>query len=260
MILPVMILLASAEGESFDISFLSDSDCGLIEQEIDRLGSVLNSDILATDTDGSFLTCQEVGAELVEMNPYTILILERLRTGYQNWSKYKNRTMFSEESVQDLSCEEVISSIEYSASFAQIYVYRLMKSNLSFRNKIEEINRVLNIIKKNSNKSSTYADIQGKDKTKLYHMSKVSHWQEILYGDYSSRFKGCPPFITEDTLTKVSDELRQLGIYGFENPINLYTSFASSRLLRKVTATVDSSVITYLQNCVIGGGIYENNH
>lgn len=265
MITPLMVLMSATDTDTFklgppiELRYLNRQDSTILNSEISRIGEKLvDPMVVDVDEDDRVSTIQYLGGEVKSISPYTAIVLDRAKRGYHFWIHSRNaaRSNASEELV-DLGDDDVINWIEHYPPYAYRFVYNVMthENSLSFENKIAKIKRVLDAIEKHISSVSRGPEVASSVKDAILRLSCLDFWQQLLYSDYCERFEDCPPVVTLDTLDTIGAEIREFGIYGFENPYQMYKEFSTSRVPRKTTVVIPSDIIDYLRKVVIGGTV-----
>lgn len=236
-----------------DFTYLSARDYNTFEKSIAEIGAILNNeDIIATDEDGGNTSLlQFINNEVVEINPYTALVVDLARECYAKW-----RIKDSVESVTDLSDNDILTRIGHNPDHVYRIVFSIMKGNAnkSYESRVQMINNILVAIEQ----SDGVLQIDGLSSDncdRLLDLSTISFWQKLLYTKYVERYGTLPALIDTTLIDTITRELGQLGLYGFTNPYLMYQKLKDSRVMRQNAIRIPDSVLVYLRHCVRSGGI-----
>ena len=72
--------------------------------------------------------------------------------------------------------------------------------------------------------------------------------------DYMTQNAAILEPLTESRLEQVKCELKELGLYGFVNPLQMYRDFAGARVNRKSVVNIDGEVLNFLSKVIRSGG------
>lgn len=267
MITPLMHILSCYDehytvGNPVDILYLSKSDRELIVGEAKRLCNLILDETkflkMPTDT-GRHVMCttQSLANNVFAISPFTALLLQRIQ---ECATAYLNRVDLTDTSVEDdLSTDAIVLKMEGNPRYVYYYVYTVMQlPALTYEAKINRLNELLQTLQ--THVSSDSKDVKDtEDKKDFYNRlslhSKVEYWRGMLLSDYIYYYGVVPPEFDEKTMETLYKELRDLGFYGFVNPLQMYLEFNNSRVNRKVDIDVEDWVLEFLSKVVLSGGV-----
>ena len=263
MITPLMHILSCLDekyqvGPPVDILYLGKTDRELIIHEARRLGVILNDadKIMCSVSDTGLEMVapqQEIAGSLKSINPYTGLLLTRVRSCLATYNRELD-TVAPDVAEDDLSTDAVVLRLEGNARYAFVYVYKIMETPaLSYDAKIAKLRELLLTIKSHSVVENNELK-DGNLKRRLELHSMFNYWKGMLMSDYIRYYGVEAPTFDETTLKVMKSELNDLGFYGFVNPLAMYQEFNNSRVARKVEVNIDDSVVEYLSKIVLSGG------
>lgn len=257
---PTMLLLCSLNIDTFsctdriDYSFLTKDKEQIITKELGSLCSFLLSDnILLTNVNGyeiPMLT-QFSNYKQITISKYTALVLQRLREAA---SVFKG---LHTQSYDDISDDLLITKIEAIPNSIYSIVYNILsKESPNSRNNkvgIQKLNELRKKILLYRDKEVPSND--NKLLSKIYDLSSIGYWRTLLYHDYIKYYQDVPDAITPNTLEEIKCQLELLDIYGFVPPKQVVQAYASTEVNRKISVTIDDSVIDFLTKIVRSGGV-----
>lgn len=263
MITPLMLLLSSINPDleydhPVDITYLNRNDRATIMSEADRLGRLVLSEthILSTSSpNGAEIvdTAQVVNDSMVEISIATAMLLTRLRFAQSVFKKFSGGLSASEE--DDIGDDNIILRLEGNPKYVYVLVRNVMESkSLTYNAKIAKIAGIYStIIGHSSIQSSTERQQFLLRRLELH--SYEQFWCRMLTRDlYAYGFLGADA-ITAKELEQVKIDLKNLGFYGFVNPLKMYQDFAGARVSRKSEVHVDDMVIDFLRKVSRSGGV-----
>lgn len=264
MITPLMHVLSCLDkdykvGPPVSILYLNKSDWELIVQEARRLGSFFEDENKIWISESpTGLRCvapvQAVAGQSKSLNKYTSLLLTRIWQCYQVYQKELD-TIAPTTEGEDLSTDAVVLRLEGNPRFIYTYVYNVMKTlSLSYGNRIAKLTTLLATLKSHTVVQSS-EEMDAGLRERLEMQSYASYWRGMLLCDYVKYYGTVPEEFTSETLTLVKNELKDLGFYGFVNPLKMYQDFCSSRITRKVEVNIDETVVDFLTRIVRSGGV-----
>lgn len=234
---------------------LSTLDRATLLRESKRLIGILqNPDriwVTTSDTGKEMVsTSQVVCNKAVQITPFTALLLTRLNSCAESYLRGINSDV-AVEVEEDLSTDAVILRLEGNPQSVYVYVYKVMTTpSLSYDAKMEKLVSVLNTIKTHSVVETTPVNHEEISRFEL--QSTVRYWKSMLLGDYIEYFGTTPP---EFNIKTISEELEQLGFYGFVNPLEMNNQFAGSRVHRKIDVNIADWVVDFLTTAIKSGGV-----
>lgn len=263
MITPLMHIL-SCLTDSYSIEapvsllYLNRADWELIVSEAKRLGSYFDDEnkiwIMPSQTGLPMVSeVQAVAGQSKSLNPYTALLLTRVWECFKVYIK-ELATMETEIVEDDLSVDAVVLRLEGNPKYIYMYVYNTMElPALSYEAKIAKLKELLLTIKSHT---VIQSESTGSDKllARFELQSRVSFWSGLLLSDYIRYYGTVPPKFDEHTIDVMKSEMKDLGFYGFVNPLVTYMHFSNSRVLRKIDVDISSDVVDFLTKVVKSGG------
>ena len=263
MITPLMHILSCLDeeykaGAPIGMLHLNRSDWDLIVTEAKRLGSLFSDEtkIWITESPAGLSVVSEVqviDGSPVNLNPYTALLLTRV---YECFPLYlRELGKLSVDVVEDdLSADAVVLRLEGNPRYVYVYVYNTMElPSLSYEAKILKIQELLFTILRHSVVQSNNL-INDASRNRLEMHSRFGYWKGMLMSDYVKHNGTVAPPFTLDTLETMRAELKNLGFYGFVNPLQMFMDFSGARVSRKVEVNISSEVIAFLMKVVASGG------
>lgn len=263
MITPLMHILSCLNEKwevepPVDILYLNRQDRGLIVSEAKRLGTLLR------DSSNIWVGTSDTGLDVVQptqiicgeprnINPYTALLLTRVMSCIDTYLREVDSAVASVHE-EDLSTDAVVLRLEGSPRYIYLYVYNIMEMpSLTYEGKIARLKELLLTIK-------THVAIESNDaeNTRMLRrmelQSDLSYWQGMLMSDYVKYNGSVPPDFDAHTVEEIKSDLKNLGIYGFVNPLQMYQDFSTARVSRKVLVQVEDWVVDFLSKIVLSGG------
>lgn len=263
MITPLMHILSCLDKDynitaPASILYLNAKDRQLISSEAKRLCKFVldENKIFMTDSDfGDHVVSeyQQCVNDMITVDRYTALLLTRIR---QCAEAYLKGVEVAEEAIEDddLSADITILRLEGNPNYMYAFVFNTMRlPGIGYDAKIAKIAEVLETINQHAMTAQTTA-VLDKNASRLEAQSDLAYWKGLLTADFVRIYGGKVPRFDMDTLENIKKELRSLGLYGFVNPLAMYTEFVSSRVSRKTSANISDSVIAFLTNIVLSGG------
>lgn len=263
MLSPLMHILSCLDekfevGAPVNIFELSKKDKDLIVSEARRICSYFKSEdkiwITESPTGLKMVSdVQVISGEAVKINPYTALLLTRVWSCVDTYLK-EVCDVITELKDDDLSNDSVVLRLEGNPNYVYAFVYNTMETKaLTYDARIEKIKELLMIIKSHIVvQDSTSMDLRLRAKLELH--SKLNYWSAMLTSDYVKYYGSIPSVFCEKDLEIVKRELRDLGVYGFNNPLKMYIEFSNSRVSRKVEVNIEDWVVDFLTKVVLSGG------
>lgn len=263
MVEPLMLLLSCLNKDYMydhpvDIMYLSRDDRTYCLREADRLGRLSLSLLMGEDMFGHEVVddAQLLGSSsMIEISPATRALLTRLRECYKVFVKYNANAAHEEEASSDLGMDTVILRLEANPKFVYIYVYSVMENKrIDYSAKISILAELYNVIVGHS--QLTVGDEKTQFLLQRFELqSSWQFWSRMLTGDIMSHTGAvCAP-VTKEDLATVKRELRDLGFYGFVNPLKMYMEFVGARINRKLDINISTDVIDFLRKVVRSGGV-----
>lgn len=269
MVTPLMLLLSSINSEfgydhPVDIMYLNRSDRTTILGEAERLGRVASiSDendarclLLRKSVSGAAIVdnVQVINDQVVEISEVTAMLLTRLREAYKVFHA-SNLATVSDEPDNDLGTDAVILRLEGNPKYVYIYVYNMMENrSLDYNTKIGKLSEVYSAIIGHSQVSVSDDKLRFlMQRFELHSMEQF--WERMVMTDLMRHGLYDGAVITSQDLLRAKQELKNLGFYGFVNPLKMYLDFSGARVNRKVEVNVSPEVISYLRKVVRSGGV-----
>lgn len=265
MITPLMLLLSSINerlGYDYpvDTMYLNRANRTLILNEATRLGNLVSDDGLILMTDNAFGeavcdTAQVINNAVVEVSPFTAVILTRLRRCFEVFKDSLQTAAKDESEIYDLDTDSVILRLEGNPRYIYSYVYSVMENNAySYDHRIMQLAELYNVIVGFT--ASPVARLKQDDLVRrLMLQADLSFWQKLFYNDWIKRVLKEPPTLGMEDVEKTKVELKSMGFYGFVNPWKMYSEFSNSRINRKVELNVSEDVTLFLRKVVLSGGV-----
>ena len=270
MITPVMLMLSSISSDlsytqPVNTMYLNQDDYDIIMSEVQRLTSILRnpsrvSPLLSEYTEeennlyssGAYVpewrpsTEQMIHYEYKTIHPGTWVILNRL---------YHCSKLFEERNVSYVSfdTETILLNLESNPDYIYSYILKVMRStNWDYPYKMSMFADLYSKIQMSIQDESSTID---GTVHRLKQMSELKFYQKLIYTDYLTAFGQFPPPITLSDLYVIRDELKELGLYGFCNPLELYNQFALSRVQRKTKVNISSDIVDLIRKILLSGGV-----
>lgn len=264
MVEPLMLLLSSINAQfeydhPVDIMYLGREDRNTIMVEANRLGRLASDDeriLTRTDLTGKIVadTAQVAGGSVIEVHPATAAMLTRIREAYQVYTKYLTSTTSVEQEDEDLGADTVVLRLEGNPRYIYVYVYNLMETRgIDYKTKLGKLYELYTTLIACTNAQVDNSRVKFLQ-SRFELQSTLQFWQTMLTGDIMRQY-GSVATLTEKDIETVKSELKQLGFYGFVNPLQMYTDFSSARINRKVEVNIAPEVIDFLEKVVISSGI-----
>lgn len=263
MITPLMLIL-SCLNEKYEmdkpanILYLSKSDRDVILSEARHLCDlVLNPDVIAT-MDGHVFPTQFSGDNSITLNQYTVAFLERVQACarvYQESLRSGNKVE-AEAGDDDLSTQTTVLTLEGNPDYIYYHVYKMMESQaLSYDVKIARLAELLALLNAHGGEKLGRAVESSEFPRRLELHSNIGYWKGMLMGDVMKRTHALPTEdFTEETIEIIRRQIRDLGLYGFVNPLQMYRDFSTSRIERKTNVNIPDRVLVFLGKVVQSGG------
>lgn len=263
MITPLMLLLSSinqdmAYDRPVDLAYLSRDDRAVIVGEAERLGCIVNDASKVIFIDGLRGTNhadvdQVVGDSFVAINPATAMLLTRVKEAYAVFQR-RSAGAVAESEDEDLGADDVVLRLEGNPKYVYVLVQQVMsKRSLTFDTKVAQLAEVykqLTMTGESAEATKAVSFLRDRLELQSYHQ----FWCKLLTSDLIRHGLFTGDIVTPSDLEIVKRELSLFGLYGFVNPKAMYEEFASSRVSRKSTVSVDEEVVNFLLKVVLSGG------
>ena len=262
MITPLMLVLSCIK-EDFgydnpvDIMYLSRSDRNLLQSEIARLREIVfdEENILMTEDRNGNAVCDTVqvrNGAIVEILPETAILLTRIRECMDVYSA-ESKVQVGEDDVLDT--DAVVLRLEGNPKYVYIYTYEVMENpSLNYDAKISRLSELYSVIVGHTTVSSGESEKQSLSMKRRELHSSFNFWQRLIMHDYMTQNAAVIQPMDEARLARVKEELHSLGLYGFVNPLQMYSDFAGARVNRKSVVNIDSEVLDFLYKVIRSGG------
>lgn len=207
---------------------------------------------------------------------YTIALLNRVRDAFASGKLYDQQ---DKANTLDLSLDmkQLLYRLEGNPDFIYRYVYNTFKTHQEneqskgkgsrkeriIDNSIEKLTELYQIIMQSSGEYNLTPQDEQEDAKRIERLqlhSDFSYWHRMLLNDHIRYFdsfyydKYNLPETQEDLIKTIRKDLKDLGIVGFVNPIQMYEEFKSSRVERKLGVQIDSDVKEFLRTTILSGG------
>lgn len=263
MITPLMLVLSCID-ENFnytapvDIMYLSRSDRALLQNEVARLKTIVfddNTIITTEDRTGKQVcdTVQVINGAVVEVLPETAIMLTRIRECIMHYTSMNHEETGEEDTLDE---DAAVLRLEGNPKYIYIHTHEIMENpSLDYNAKIMKLASLYSVLIGYSEMGDATPKKTAYSMKRMELQSTLEFWQRLVLHDYMSQNADCTTPMTQETVTKVKQELRALGLYGFVNPLQMYRDFADARVSRKVSVNVDPEVIEFLSKVIRSGGV-----